>query len=312
MKKLLLASTALAFSAGVAAAEVSVVGDARMGITYDDAQVNEWAFNQRIRIRFNASGTTDTGLTFGGWVRMQDAVPAALGRVGSIGALSTGQNISSGGHNVFIAGAFGRLAMGDVAGAVQSAVGDLPGVGLTGLGFNNENAFFQRDFGGGLAAAGGPNALYTYSMAGFTVSASISQINLGGEVYGIGVRYSADGLTVGAGFEVFDSAAPNPNHIAVGAAYDFGVAEVKATYGRVNSNAGTARRDQFGVGFSTTFDATTITGYARRDFGRNDNFGLGASYNLGGGASLVGGITYEDRFQAPSRTRADFGVSMSF
>ena len=303
MKKLLLASTALALSAGVAAAEVNVAGDGRMGIAYDDAAVNEWRFDSRLRARFNMSGTTDTGLTFGGWFRAQTAGDAASGRMGT------------GGGNVFISGAFGRLAMGDVAGAVQNAVGDLPGVGLTGLGFNNENTFFQRDFNGGVFNSGDTNALYTYSMAGFTVAASISQIDLGGEVYGVGVRYSMDGLTVGAGFEVFDSAAPNPNHISIGAAYDFGIAEVKATYGRVNNNAvaglGLARRDQFGLGVSATFDATTVTAYARRDFFRTDNFGLGASYNLGGGARLVGGITYED-FIVGSRTRADFGVSMAF
>lgn len=299
MKKLLLASTALALSAGVAAAEVKVAGDGRMGIVYDDAAVNEWRFDSRLRARFNMSGTTDTGLTFGGWFRAQTAVDAASG------------NMGTGGGNVFISGAFGRLAMGDVAGAVQNAVGDLPGVGLTGLGFNNENTFFQRDFNGGVFNSGSTNALYTYSMGSFTVAASISQINLGGEVYGVGVRYSADGLTVGAGIEVFDSAAPNPNHFAIGAAYNFGIAEVKATYGRVNTNAGTFRRDQYGIGFSSTFDATTITGYARRDFNGTDNFGLGASYNLGGGARLVGGIAYED-FQVGSRTRADFGVSMAF
>ena len=37
MKKLLLATTAVALSAGVAAADVGLSGDARMGIAFNDA-----------------------------------------------------------------------------------------------------------------------------------------------------------------------------------------------------------------------------------------------------------------------------------
>ena len=313
MKKLLLATTALAMSAGVAAADVSVSGDGRFGVLYDG---NDWQFTQRIRARFNMSGTTDTGLTFGGWFRAQSAGGAAAGRAAD-----------GGGQNVFIAGAFGRLSMGDVPGAVQTAVGDLHGVGLTGLGFHNENIFFQRNFGGGAAGVDGPNALYTYSMAGFNIAASISQLDtvvntpvagaLTGTVFGLGVSYEMDGLTAGIGYEIFDTTGSNGDHIAVGVGYDFGIAEVRATYGRINNTTrnafGFTENEQFGISGSGSFDATTVSAYVRRDFANTTNYGIGASYSLGGGLSLVGGIVYRDfAFGGGDDTRADFGVNMSF
>ncbi len=324
MKKILLASTALVLSAGVAAADVRVSGDGRMGVTYNSNAADKWAFTQRVRVRFDLSGTTDTGLTFGGFVRAHDAPNAAGGGLG-------------GGQNVFISGAFGRLSMGDVAGGTQTAVGDLHEVGLTGLGFTNENTFFQRNFGGGAIAGnppfgnGGPNALYTYSMAGFTFAFSMSQPQtaagsaINGK-YSLGVRYEMDGLFVGAGYEYADiNGGPSLNHAAVGAGYAFGDFEVRATYGRANNATGNfinanlpvgalpvVKRDQYGLSASASFDAVTGIIYARRDFFNRRNIGLGARYDLGGGASVVGGIVRRTGAGAGSQTVADLGVSMSF
>ncbi|MGL4413330.1 porin, partial [Roseinatronobacter monicus] len=90
MKKLLLATTALTLSAGVAAADVSLTGDARMGFIYDGDDVN---LTSRARVTFTLSGETDTGMAFGGSFRADNAAGAAAGTGGS----------------VFISGAFGRL-----------------------------------------------------------------------------------------------------------------------------------------------------------------------------------------------------------
>ena len=318
MKKLLLASTALVMSAGVAAADVSVSGDGRMGVIYNSTAVGDkWGFTQRIRIAFNASGTTDSGLTFGGFVRSQDSIPAALGAVGAVAP-----SISSGAHNVFIAGAFGRLSMGDVAGAALTVSGDLHDVGLTGLNFTNEQTYFHRNFGGGALAGaapfgnGGPNALYTYSMAGFTFAFSMSQPRGPVDVYGVGIRYQMDGFDIGLGYEHADVPGPSLNHITLGGGYTFGDIAVRAVYGRANNNAqaalGLARKDQFGLSVRGTFDAVTGTIYARRDFANRRHIGIGGIYDLGGGASLRGGVVRRTGAGAPSQTVADFGVNMSF
>ena len=139
MKRALLASTALVMSAGIAAAEVSVGGDGRMGVqSLDGADVK---FSSRVRISFTASGETDNGLTFGGSIRADNASGGSSGT----------------GGNVHVSGAFGKLAMGDVDSAAKAAVGQAGGVGFTGLGDLNEIKYI----GGGED----PSALWNYSMA---------------------------------------------------------------------------------------------------------------------------------------------------
>ena len=70
MKKILLATSILAGTAGLAAAEVSLSGSARMGLIYaDDGTDSSTAFSSRVRIVFTASGETDSGLSFGASMR---------------------------------------------------------------------------------------------------------------------------------------------------------------------------------------------------------------------------------------------------
>ena len=61
-----------------AATELRFSGDARMGILRS-ADLNEdsprWSFTQRLRVTVEAEGTTDGGLTFGGRLRLDRAVP---------------------------------------------------------------------------------------------------------------------------------------------------------------------------------------------------------------------------------------------
>ncbi len=139
MKKVLLATTALVLSAGFAAADVSVGGDGRMGIigggTDDTATTGvdetDLAFTSRIRISFSASGETDAGLSFGGSVRVDNASSDDQATGGTEGS-------------VFVEGTFGKISMGDVSGAPEAAVGDLSGVGLTGLGDCNELTYLSN------------------------------------------------------------------------------------------------------------------------------------------------------------------------
>lgn len=326
MKKLLFATTALVMAAGgsvmtagQASAEVAVSGDGRFGIIYNRAGFidgSTFAFTQRIRIAFRASGETDGGLRFGGFVRAHDAANANAGGAG-------------GGQHVFIEGEYGRLAVGDVAGGMQSAVGDLHGVGLTGLGFANENLFLQRDFQGTLLG-NSPNALYSYSFDGFSIFASLSQpariafapaLIIEGRVASVGASYEMDGFSLGVGYENMFSrgaiggvALANIQHAGASLGYDFGMGSVSATYARVSAVAGTPQQDQFGASGSVTFDETTVSAFVRRDFFDFTHIGVGASYDLGGGASIVGGLRRSTSAIAgvPNQNVADLGVSMRF
>lgn len=72
MKKVLLASTALIGFAGMAAADVTLSGSGRFGIIYeDDGTTSDTFLSYRMRVNIDASTETDSGVKFGGRIRMQ-------------------------------------------------------------------------------------------------------------------------------------------------------------------------------------------------------------------------------------------------
>lgn len=72
MKKLLLASAATLAMTGIAAAEVTVSGNGRFGVVYEDDGTNdETFFSYRLRFNIDASKETDSGIKFGGRIRLQ-------------------------------------------------------------------------------------------------------------------------------------------------------------------------------------------------------------------------------------------------
>ena len=125
MKQFLASTAILALTAGFAAAEVNISGSARMGLIDDFGDVGV-LMTSRVRVNFDMSGQTDTGLSFGASVRADQS-----------GQGNTANNDST----VFVSGVFGKLSMGDVDGAATAAVGHVDGVGLTGLGDLNESMF---------------------------------------------------------------------------------------------------------------------------------------------------------------------------
>lgn len=292
MKKVLLASTALVLSAGIAAADVSVGGSGRMGII-DAAGASDIAFTSRIRISFSASGETDAGLTFGGSIRADNAVGGNAGTAGS----------------VFVEGSFGKLSMGDVSGAAEAAVGDVSGVGLTGLGDFNETTYLLNS---NSVALPRPNALYEYSMGDIALYVSADNPGAGNSGFGVGASYGFGNVTVAAGFESTDVASVTTDHWVLGATAAFGDATVKAVYG----DSSDLNFEQAAVSLDYVFGAATATVFYRTtELGAvdTDGFGLGISYDLGGGASLKAGyVDIDDGVPATDDDAFDFGISMSF
>ncbi|WP_380055739.1 porin [Falsihalocynthiibacter sp. SS001] len=336
MKKLLIATTALVATAGAAAADISISGDGRMGLVYgpelqydpatDTFSVeNETRMSSRLRIAFSASGETDTGLAFGGSVRADNAGGGAAGTAGS----------------VFISGAFGKLSMGDVDGAAKAAVGQVSGVGYTGIGDLNEIAYINSgtdfdDDGFADTFYPVPSALYEYSFGDTTFYAGIGQIghqlataNVAGvpvtievgQSYSVGVKWAgANGLTLAGGYEITEDVNADGNDAsawAFGADWTNGTFTVKGRY-HMGDWAGLGDIDQLALSADWTSGATTVTGYYRVvDFkdadAKEDAFGLGAAYDLGGGATIAGGIAtiggdlFDDR-----ETYGDLGIKFSF
>jgi outer membrane protein OmpU len=301
MKKILLATTLLAASTGFAAAEVTLSGDARMGII-SPFGTNDLAFTSRARVKFTLSGTTDGGLEFGASFRADNAGGLVWDDENGDGIVDGGE-LNAGGAaqgrsgSVFISGAFGKLSMGDVDTAAQTAVGQVSGVGLTGLSDLNEVAYI----GGGAD----PTALYEYSTGDFTVYLSATNPSAGLTAYSVAAKYSMGDYGVSLGYENDDAGS---DHIIVGGSATFGAVTVKAIYGEAS---GVLDGSQWAVSADYKADALTVTAFYAdgEDLVTDEAFGLGASYDLGGGASVVGGYA---RNVTNDEDAYDLGVSMSF
>jgi outer membrane protein OmpU len=274
MKKILLATAALSAMTGYAAAEVTVTGSARMGLVYDG---NDTFLTSRVRVSFAMMGTTDGGLEFGASVR----------------ADQSGQgNTANDDSTVYIKGAFGKLTFGDNDSAANALVGHVSGVGLTGIGDWNELRYLgQTD----------TSALYEYSSGALTFAASTSQLTAGDEAMSLAAKYSTDAFSVALGWED----ASNIRHIALGGSATFGAATVKAVISDTNISGDPT---QYAVSVDYVAGAGTYTAFVT-DEGDTNNFGLGAAYDLGGGATLKAGVARDD---AGSNTVADIGIAMSF
>lgn len=343
MKKLLLASAAMALSAGVASAQgVTISGDARMGLEYDDGRAEGNVANvqmtSRARVIFTLSGQSDSGFTFGASFRADNAGASAGNR----------ENTGSG---VFVSGAFGRLTIGDAAGAARARVGDLAFTSLTGLGDPNEMSYLDRiqqstSDVADIFEIGDPllrrtAARYDYTFDAFTFSVSMDQIRkfegleIGGDTYdtvkprgwAIGASYNFGIGNVSIGYEelrirvedeVLDDESVKATHLILGADATFEGITVKGIYGRAGSDLGDFLRDndlsrnQYGLSVTGSFDMVTASAFYRKTFFKDDVFGIGASYDVGGGASIVGSLAYIDPNEGDSRTRADLGVAMRF
>lgn len=310
MKKVLITTTALVMTAGVAAAEVSVGGDGRMGFESNVGSGGDLQFESRIRISFSASGETDAGLSFGGSIRADNSGGGAAGTDGS----------------VFVEGTFGKISMGDVAGAPEAAVGDLSGVGMTGAGDFNEFVYLSNNTD--LSAAVGTEAArqaarWDYTTGDLGIHISSDQISGDLDTYGIAVTYSAGDISFGLGYEDMSNAAADLDHIIAGVTAGFGDATVKVIYGSGDLDATAADFEQMGISLDYVTGATTLTAYYRSvelDALDGDVYGIGVAYDLGGGASLKAGYADGDDVNPLSATFGDalaeasydFGITMSF
>ncbi|MGL4309587.1 MAG: porin [Paracoccaceae bacterium] len=281
MKKVLLATSALVLTAGVAAAEVSVSAKTRMGVVYDGEDA---AYSSRVRVIFSGEGETDGGLTFGFEVRNDQS---------GVG------NTANGDSTVWLKGAFGKLVMGDTGNAADILVGQVSGVGYTGLGDYNEIGWLGKDVTG---------AYYEYAAGNLTFGLGLGQtidtnLNAADDDFAsVAVKYAAGDYSVALGYE--DNATDDELSLSGSAAFD--PVTVKAKI--VDRDSAADMAIALSVDYAVN-SATTVTAFAtqNQDFADNDTFGIGASYDLGGGASLLGGIVDNG-----TDTIADLGVQLNF
>lgn len=289
MKKLLIASTALTAMAGAAFADghtgVSVSGDGRMGVVNDGSNTQ---VSSRFRVSFTGTGETDTGLTFGGSIRADNAGDRSTAS-GTNGAAGTQGNVYIGGSNN--TGSW-KLSAGDVDSGAAAAVGHLAAVGYSGLGSLNSVQYLDQ-------TNSALQLKFSTSGADIYVSTGNSISGTGVRQYAAGLAYAFDAFKFGVGYEKNGS----NNQTSASISADLAGLNLKAIY--ATKGAGTSA--QQGASASYDIDSITATAFYRKNNAGVSNFGVGAAYDLGGGAALKAGFV-----DAGSTNFFDLGVTFAF
>ena len=194
-------------------------------------------------------------------------------------------------------------------------------------------------------------ALYEYSIEGFSFALGGSQSG-NATAYSVAAAYEMEGFKLAAGYartdwkdaviasvsatgiaeyEDGEAASLKTNtftntHDAkatewnVGASYTMDELTLAAVYQQKTMRAGGLglidRHTTMGASASFTMDAITVSAFGNqvksKEAGTINNFGIGASYDLGGGASMTGGVVSAGNFHGSSTTTADLGLAFSF
>ncbi|WP_281857907.1 porin [Litoreibacter halocynthiae] len=325
MKKILIASTALVSTAGLAAADVALSGRAEMGIYQYNAAFggpNNGGpqFFTDIDVTFTMSGETDNGLTFGASVDLDEG-----------GAISnaTQNNSDDGGATIFISGGFGTVTMGDTDGALDWALTEAGNVGNPGSLADDETT--HAGYLGAYLDGGNDGQIlrWDYTSGAFGVAISLEDDNGSKAVntgvgYAIGFKYALDlsGTTVnfGIGHQRAADGAPGvtPDAKATGVS-------VSATFAN-GLSAGVTYTDMSNIAvdkhYSIGLGYTTGAFSVHANYGKFDGvaagaeakgFGLAAAYDLGGGAVVHFGYgSGKTSTAAPTAKSASLGLGLSF
>lgn len=324
MKKILLASAAVALTAGTASADgLSISGYARFGVVYNNHATNKAQVTSRFRLNVAATKTTDSGVEFGAKFRLQ----------GDQGGIAAGSRITNQTPNAptFWAksGPF-TLQVGNVSDAIDNSgtyyAGDL---GLLAWGDQEVLAYgtsflpynssaYSAVVAGTTTAGNQVGVLATYAANGLTVN--LSYMNPDQAVSGqnkesaISVDYTMGAFAFGAGYVHNGGYTASNNSSFVSAQYSFGKSAVGLQYGHNGAAALSAGGNRIGSMYTLYGNTSLANGIGLQAYVTKDNnpanstgVGLGMSYDLGG-AKLLGSIA---RFRNKD-TQADFGVKFTF
>jgi outer membrane protein OmpU len=217
MKKILLATTALAMSAGFAAAEVKVGGSAKAGLASADG--GDFAAYSSVKITFAGSGVTDGGLEFG--VSTDTTIGNKYDSLGDFDDASVigGTNDGTWGvPTVFLSGSFGKISFSknnldffdDANGGGDVQYGYTAGDVTVGLVADLETSDYSASLSasvGGVALSVDAdtydlwNASAAYTSGPVTITLSANEAS----VQKVKVAYSADGMSASAKFGTDDS-----------------------------------------------------------------------------------------------------------
>lgn len=326
MKKVLLATTALLATAGVAAAQddengaILFEGEAKMGLQYGADE--EFTASTVAELYVIGAGETDTGLTFGFQFDIVAGTNVSRDDVFATGDLDEDEDVDIedllqgddlaviDDEEVFVTGPFGTFAMGDVDSAIEAT-----DVGLADFGLFNIGVDDVVEDTSGLGA----DMLYTgtFNVVSFAVSYDFGNTDDDDDDFAIGVGGEYLGFNLSAGFGLDDGLDEGQDEVySIGAGYElFGVvvaaqyenSEVGDAYGITGGYAG------FGPGLGVEVGYTHLSGDASEDA---EALAVEVAYDLGGGASFIAGVGTLDGtvngIEYDDDVLGDFGLFFEF
>ncbi|QCO55687.1 porin [Pseudorhodobacter turbinis] len=323
MKKILIATTALIATAGLAQADIAISGVAKAGLIYNSEGEESTRVHNEVLLTFDGTGETDGGLQFGFNTNI---------------IIEDNGGVANDDTTVFLSGAFGKLSFGSVAEADE--VAGLSDIGWEGLDVDDvAEALVGDELEDILDVDLSHNVNYTYATGALTFSLS-GQLASGGhgadnvDSYAAGIKYSFSDAYVGLGYADHGVGIASADVVSVFAGGTFSGVKVAALYSDASLKdglGGKADAKAYGLNASYTMDALTLSlGLGKADYdGVTDHtsVGIGAAYDLGGGASVHAGLAqvkspgdenleaFPDGAKAladDKEVRADFGVTFTF
>lgn len=325
MKKVLLASTALIGFAGMAAAEITLSGTGRFGLVYTDDPVagSDTLLSYRLRLNIDAMTETDSGVKFGGRVRLQydngDTVDGTTEGAAELNAAmlyaeTAGFRFEIGNANT----AFDSLATlyNAELGFISSTTGSY-------------SLFSFDSYNSGPYAAGQANRIglfASYSVGSLVARVSYidydQTVSTDSEETGISLDYTAGAFKLGAGY--VSNASGNAGYDVYALLGEYAVNDMTNVGLQVIGENGAPLAPATPGGIVGDDTTVTIYGNTRLAGGvglgaflsgvdsdvtyANDYaIGIGANYDLGG-ATIAG--TIQQGFD--DQTYADLGINFSF
>ena len=277
----------------------------------DNANDTSYELHTDIDVHFTMSGQTDTGLTFGASIDLDETDGD-----GAEGASAAFDNRSQGGEEIFISGSFGTLTMGDTDGALDWALQEIGIGGTLGDAHTIHDGYSGNSFADGdndFSDGDGQIVRYDHSFGDFAVafSANIDDEGADDDLFAVGAKYSASlaamELGIGVGYTQlihWEEGTDDALGISVDANFDNGIRVILNSVNMGDSNQANSPNyldDQYiGVGLGYTMDNWTIAAnwgqYSEDDPNDDDDRGqsgyaIVANYDLGGGAQVQFGYS---------------------
>jgi outer membrane protein OmpU len=294
MKNLLIATTALIATAGVAAADITMGGFGYLGAINDGTDTN---VTSAVRLTFTGTIETDAGVKFTAFGRMTQANDNAGGTTARNVVFSDGVDSATCAEVLDEEDLSCTVPTSNAAGinfktvsvaysGLNVTVGNTHTAmnrfarGMSAWGYDNGGVWFRTMQGSGMGqladSSAGARILASYTIGdivvgvGSTVDGEATAAT-DGAAMDFGGRYSANGLTVGAAIDDESN----------------WQAEVAYTMGQITGRVAGNSDDSFMVGASYAVDSALniAVAYYSIDEG-NDDLGLNVTYALGGGATL--------------------------